>query len=147
MKRQIDGIVYDTAHAKVIASHETGSTHVHRTSSLYRSAEGRYFVVEEQEVHGVDGALLIPLTDAMAREWLEKHGKPDIAGSLFRNGRIFLRIEIDSDLLLRIDAAAAAGGVSEQAWVIDAIRSALARSGEAAGGQPAAEEPRQKGAA
>jgi hypothetical protein len=139
MKREIDGKMYDTADAKVIASYEKGSTHVHRTSSLYRSNDGRYFLVEEQEIHGVDGALLTPLTETAAREWLERHGKADLAGSLFRNGRIFLRIEIDSGLLQRIDAAAEAAGVSEQAWVIGAINAALdsktcAQTESAAGG-------------
>ena len=126
MKREIDGYVYDTADARVIASYETSSTHVRRLSSLYRSGEGRYFIVEEQETHGVDGALLTPLTDATAQEWLESHGKADLAGSLFKNGRIFLRIEIDSGLLHQIDAAAEAAGQSEQDWVVGAIRGALA---------------------
>ncbi len=126
MKREFEGTIYDTAHARVIASHETGSTHVHRMSSLYRSAEGRYFVVEEKEVHGVDGALLTPLNDKMAKDWLETHGKAELAGSLFRNGRIFLRIEIDSGLLQRIDAAAEAAGLTEQAWILAAIERGLA---------------------
>jgi hypothetical protein len=139
VKREIDGNIYDTADAKVIASYEKGSTHAHRMSSLYRSGDGRYFLVEEQEIHGVDGALLTPLTETMAREWLENHGKADLAGSLFRNGRIFLRIEIDSSLLQRIDAAAATEGVSEQAWVLNAINAALdsethSRTGSTLGG-------------
>jgi hypothetical protein len=149
VKREIDGNIYDTADAKVIASYEKGSTHVHRMSSLYRSGDGRYFLVEEQEIHGVDGAMLTPLTETMAREWLENHGKADLAGSLFRNGRIFLRIEIDSSLLQRIeidssllqriDAAAATAGVSEQAWVLNAINAALdsethSRTGSTLGG-------------
>jgi hypothetical protein len=128
MKREIEGIIYDTAHARVIASHEAGSTHVHRMSSLYRSAEGRYFVVEEKEVHGVDGALLTPLTDSMARLWLDNHGKAEIARGLFKNGRIFLRIELDSALLGRIDAAAEVLGLSEQAWILAAIERELAAS-------------------
>lgn len=131
MKREIEGIIYDTAHARVIASHEAGSTHVHRMSSLYRSASGRYFVVEEKEVHGVDGALLTPLTDTMARVWLENHGKAEIARGLFKNGRIFLRIELDSALLGGIDAAAEAAGLTEQAWILAAIESALAASAKA----------------
>lgn len=125
MKREIDGHVYDTAEARVIASYETGSTHVRRLSSLYRSVEGRYFVVEEQEAHGVDGVRLTPLTEATAQEWLESHGKADLAGSLFKNGRIFLRIQIDSDMLRRIDAAAEAAGQSEQDWVVATIKGAL----------------------
>jgi hypothetical protein len=133
--------IYDTALAKVIASHESGSTHVHRISSLYRSAEGRYFVVEEQEAHGVDGPLLTPLTDAMAREWLEKHGKTDLASSLFRNGRIFFRLEIDSD------AAAAAAGVSDQEWMLAAIKAALATIPETNAGSMAGEQRRDLGVA
>lgn len=144
MKREIDGHVYDTADARVIASSETGSTHVHRVSSLYRSGEGRYFLVEEQEIHGVDGALLTPLSDAMAREWLEKHGKADLAGSLFRNGRIFLRLEIDSGLLQRIDAAAEAAGLSEQAWVLSAIHAALAGDAASASVSPAGGRQQKK---
>lgn len=128
MKREIDGYVYDTSDARVIASHEKGTTHTRRLSSLYRSGEGRYFVVEEQEVYGVDGAQLTPLTEARAQEWLETHGKADIASSLFKTGRIFLRVEIDKDLLWRIDAAAEAAGQSEQAWVVDAINGALANA-------------------
>ena len=125
MKREIDGYVYDTADARVIASYETGSTHVRRMSSLYRSVEGRYFIVAEQETHGLDGVLLTPLTEATAQEWLESHGKADLAGSLFKSGRIFLRIEIDSDMLRRIDAAAEAAGQSEQDWVVSTIKGAL----------------------
>ncbi|MFO1153918.1 MAG: hypothetical protein U1E42_09700 [Rhodospirillales bacterium] len=139
MKREINGHVYDTADAKIIASHERGSTHIHRLSSLYRSPQGRYFVVEEREIHGVDGALVTPLTDAMAREWLENHGKADLAGSLFRNGRIYLRIEIDAALLQRIDAATAAEGVSEQTWVLRAIETALAGAPEPTSPVPVAE--------
>jgi hypothetical protein len=30
------------------------------------------------------------------REWLENHGRSDLAGSLLKNGRIFIGIEIDS---------------------------------------------------
>lgn len=66
------------------------------------------------------------MTDAMAREWLENHGKPGLAGSLFANGRTYLRIEIDAGLLQRIDAAAEASGISEQTWVLRAIEGALA---------------------
>ncbi len=125
MKREIDGNVYNTGDATVIASHEKGGTHTHRTSSLYRSRDGRYFVVEEQEIHGVDGAMLTPMTDAMAREWLQNHGRADLAGSLFRNGRIFLTIEVDSALFRRIAAAAEAAGVSEQTWALSVITAAL----------------------
>lgn len=125
MRREIDGQTYDTADARVIASHEAGSTHVHRMSSLYRSNDGRYFIVEEREIHGVDGALLTPLTEPMARDWLEKHGKADLAGSLFKNGRIFLTIEVDSGLFRRIAAAAEDAGVSEQAWVVSVATATL----------------------
>ncbi len=125
MRREIDGYTYDTADARVIASHETGSTHVHRMISLYRCRDGRYFIVEEREIHGVDGALLTPLTEAMARDWLEKHGKAELARSLFKNGRIFLTVEVDSGLFRRIAAAAEAAGVSEQAWVLSAITTTL----------------------
>ncbi len=126
MKREIDGYVYDTANASVIASHETGTTHIQRLSTLYRSAEGRYFIVEEQERYGVYGALLTPSTDAMAQKWLEDHGKTDLAGSLFKNAKTFLRVEMDLDLLRRIDAAAGAAGLSKEAWVNGAIEGALA---------------------
>jgi hypothetical protein len=49
MKRQIDGCLYDTPLAKVIASHASGSTHVHQSTSLYRSLEGKYFTVESRK--------------------------------------------------------------------------------------------------
>jgi hypothetical protein len=70
----------------------------------------------KQEAHSIDGVLLTPLTEATAREWLEDYGRSDLAGSLFKNGRIFIiRIEIDIRLLHRIDAAAEAAGMMEQA--------------------------------
>lgn len=125
MKRTIEGHTYDTALATVIASHSSDSTHVHRVNTLYRSAEGQYFLVEEKEAHGVDGALLTPMTDPMARTWLENHAKADVAGELFKKGRIFLRVEIDGDLLHRIDDAAAEKGLSEQDWVVEAIQAVL----------------------
>ena len=69
----------------------------------------------KQEAHSIDGVLLT-LTEATAREWLEDYGRSDLAGSLFKNGRIFIiRIEIDIRLLHRIDAAAEAAGMMEQA--------------------------------
>lgn len=145
MKREIDGYVYDTANARVIASHASGRTHVHRSTSLYRSPDGRYFTVEEQETHGLEGILLTPLTEAMAREWLYNHGRSDLAGSLFKNGRIFLRIEIDSTLLHRIDAAAEAVGMTEQAWVVAAINAALA--GTPYAGDAETESPAEPAAA
>ena len=83
MKREIEGRVYDTSTATFVASHKGGSTHMHRAASLYRSPEGDYFLVDEREVHGVDGALLTPFTAAMAREWLEEHGQADLASTLF----------------------------------------------------------------
>lgn len=79
----------------------------------------------EQEAHGLQRISLTPLTEAMAREWLYNRGRSDLAGSLSRNGRIFLRIEIDSTLLHRIDAAAEAAGMTEKAWVVAAIKTAL----------------------
>lgn len=123
MKREIDGRIYDTGHAEVIASHKDESTPIHRISSLYRSSEGHYFTVD---AHGIDGALLTPLTDAMARQWLEDHGKEALAGSLFRSNGFLVRIEVGAELLCRIDCAADAAGLSEQAWVLEAIRAALA---------------------
>lgn len=141
MKREIGGCSYDTADAEVIASHETGSTHIHRMTSLYRSAAGRYFLVEEQEVHGIDGALLTPLTDVMAREWLEKHGKASLAGALFNDGGLFLRVEIDAERLCQIDAAAQAAGLTEQEWVLAAISAALTRVRTATAAGIDADEP------
>ncbi|MBL8667329.1 MAG: hypothetical protein JNM48_07705 [Rhodospirillales bacterium] len=138
MKREIDGHIYDTGRAEVIASHESGTTHIHRISTLYRSGDGRYFIVEEQEAHGIDGALLTPLSEAMAREWLENHGRVALAGSLFRSTGFLLRIEVDAELLCRIDCAAEAAGLAQQAWVLAAIHNTLAA---APGGGGSRQEP------
>lgn len=62
----------------------------------------------------------------MARQWLENRGKAALAGSLFRSGGFLLRVEVDAELLCRIDCAADAAGLSEQAWVVAAVRAALA---------------------
>lgn len=83
MKREIDGKVYDTELATLVASHGRSSTHIHRAASLYRTPEGGYFLVDEREAHGIDAAALTPFTDAMAREWLEEHGKLELASKLF----------------------------------------------------------------
>lgn len=83
MKREIDGRVFDTTQATLVASDMSSSTHVHRAVSLYRSADGHYFLVEEREIHGIDGALLTPFSESMAREWLTEHGKGEIASELF----------------------------------------------------------------
>jgi hypothetical protein len=76
----------------------------------------------------------------MAREWLEKHGKAALAGSLFKDGRILLRIEIDSDLLRQIDCAAEDAGLLEQAWVLAAISAALAGRRDAGSAGPGDEQ-------
>ena len=55
MKREINGRIYDTGRGEVIASHGSGSPPLPGISTLYRSGEGLYFIVEEQEAHGVDG--------------------------------------------------------------------------------------------
>lgn len=83
MKREIDGRVYDTTLATLVASHGSSSTHTHRAMSLYQSPEGDFFLVEEREVHGVDGALLTPFTESMAHEWLTEHGRGDVLSKLF----------------------------------------------------------------
>lgn len=83
MKREIEGRIFDTASATLVASHMNSSTHIHRAVTLYRTPDGGFFLVEEREVHGVDGALLTPMTDAMARDWLEEHGKAGLASELF----------------------------------------------------------------
>ena len=77
MKRTIDGNVYDTTESILVASHTSGSTHVHRVESLYRSPAGAYFLVEEREVHGVDGVLLTPFSAPMARQWLTERSLAD----------------------------------------------------------------------
>jgi hypothetical protein len=88
----------------------------------------------------VDGALLTPVTDAMAREWLGKHGKAALAGSLSKNGRIFLRIGIDADLLRQIDCAAEDVGLFGTGVVLAAISAALAGRRDAGSAGPGDEQ-------
>jgi hypothetical protein len=57
------------------------------------------------------------------------------------------RLEIDSALLKRIDAAAAAAGVSDQEWMLAAIKAALATIPETNAGSMAAEQRRDLGVA
>ena len=83
MRREIEGKAYDTTTATVIATHTSDSTHIHRAVSLYQSPTGDYFLVEEREAHGVDGAILTPCTAAMARDWLLGHDLTDRAPQLF----------------------------------------------------------------
>lgn len=126
MKRDIDGKIYDTEAARLIASHEVDTTHTRRVTSLYRSAAGEFFLVEEHETHGQDGALLLPFTDDMALKWLETRGKRDIAEELFRDKPATLVIEIDRHMLRTIDETADATGKSRAEWLTAAIEAALA---------------------
>jgi hypothetical protein len=95
-------------------------------TSLYRSAAGDFFLVEEHETHGQDGALLLPFTDDMALKWLETRGKRDIAEELFRDIPATLVIEIDRHMLRTIDETAEAAGRSRTEWLTAAIEAALA---------------------
>ncbi len=126
MKRDIDGKIYDTGDARLIASHEVDTTHTRRVTSLYRSPPGDFFLVEEHETHGQDGALLLPFTDDMALKWLETRGKRDIAEELFRDKPATVVIEVDRHMLRTIDEAAGAAGQSRNEWLTAAIESALA---------------------
>lgn len=125
MRREIDGRVYDTTLAMLVASQEKSSTHIHRATSLYRSADGDFFTVEEREVHGVDSAMLTPLSPEMAREWLEEHGKTNIALSEFEDGKVSVSLELGASLKKRIAADARARGISEEGWMIAALEAAL----------------------
>jgi hypothetical protein len=126
MKRDIDGKTYDTAAARLIASHEVDTTHTRRVTALYRSAGGDFFLVEEHETHGQDGALLLPFTDDMALKWLETRGKRDIAEELFRDKPATVVIEIDRHMLRAVTETAEAAGRSRDEWVTAAIEAALA---------------------
>lgn len=126
MKRTIDEKIYDTDAARLIASHEVDTTHTRRVTSLYRLAAGEFFLVEEHETHGQDGALLLPFTDDMALKWLETRGKRDIAEELFRDKPTTVAIEVDRHTLRVIDETAAAVGQSRTEWLTAAIESALA---------------------
>lgn len=126
MKRDIDGKTYDTAAARLIASHEVDTTHTRRVTALYRSSDRDFFLVEEHETHGQDGALLLPFTDDMALKWLETRGKRDIAEELFRDKPATVVIEIDRHMLRVINETAEAAGRSRDEWVTAAIEAALA---------------------
>ena len=125
MKREIDGRVYDTTLAMLIASHEKASTHVHRAISLYRSVDGDFFVVEERDAHGVDSVVLTPLSAEMAREWLDEHGKTDMALAQFGNREVTITLSLDQALSNQIAEAAKARGTSKRDWIIDVLKSAL----------------------
>lgn len=126
MKRDIDGKTYDTETARLIASHEVDTTHTRRLTSLYRSPTGEFFLVEEHEAHGQDGALLLPFTDDMALKWLETRGKRDIAEELFRDKPATVVIEVDRHMLRVIDQTAAAAGRSRTEWLTATIEGAIA---------------------
>ena len=132
MRRDVDGVVYDTTLAIVIASHQSNTTHVHRSTSLFCSSEGRYFLVEEKEAHGVESVQFMPLSDSMAQAWLENHGRSDVASALSKDGRIYLRVELDTALFSDIDAAAKAAGLSYQAWITNVLKTTLADAPSAA---------------
>ena len=82
MKKDIQGERYDTETAVPIASHEHDTTHVRRVDTLYRTDTGAYFLLEEQEAHGVPSATIVPLDAVAARAWLVGHGKGAIAEAM-----------------------------------------------------------------
>jgi hypothetical protein len=125
MKREIEGRVYDTTLAMLVASQEKTSTHIHRATSLYRSVDGDFFVVEEREAHGVDSELLTPLTEEMAEKWLQEHGKGKIALSRFGDGKVPVTLQLDTALKQRIAADARAKGISDDEWMMSALESVL----------------------
>jgi len=127
MKRVIDEKIYDTEAARLIASHEVDTTHTRRVTALYRSTEGDFFLVEEHETHGQDGALLLPFTDDMALKWLETRGKRDVAEELFADKPATLVIEVDRHVLRIIDETAAATGRTREDWLTAAIEAAVER--------------------
>jgi hypothetical protein len=126
MRRDIEGKTYDTARATPLASHEVDTTHHRRVATLYQTPEGAFFVVEEQESYGQDGALLIPFTDDMTLQWLETRGKKELAEALFADRAATIAIEIDRHLLHEIDAAAEAAGKTRKQWLTSAIEAAIA---------------------
>ncbi len=126
MKRDIDGRNYDTDGARLIASHEVDTTHTRRVTALYRSPAGDFFLVEEHETYGQDGALLLPFTDDMALKWLETRGKRDVAEELFGDRPATLVIEVDRHVLRIIDETAAVAGRTRNDWLTATIEAALA---------------------
>jgi hypothetical protein len=126
MRRKIEGKTYDTARATRLASHEVDTTHHRRVATLYQTSEGAFFVVEEQESYGQDGALLIPFTDDMTLQWLETRGKKELAEALFADRAATIAIEIDRHLLHEIDDAASASGKTRKQWLASAIEAAIA---------------------
>ena len=126
MKREIEGKTYDTATGTRLASHETDTTHHRRVTTLYQTPKGGFFIVEERESYGQDGALLIPLTDDMALQWLETRGKKELAEALFGDKAATIAIEIDRHLLHEIDAAAETAGKTRKQWLTAAIETAIA---------------------
>ncbi len=117
MKREIDGRLYDTIDATLVASQSSASTHIHRAASLYRSPEGHFFLVDEREVHGVDGALLTPLTDEMARAWLDEHGRADLSTDLFGGDDVAVTVHLHPALYRRIETAAKSVGALPADWI------------------------------
>ena len=142
MQREIDGRLYDTAQATVVASNERTGTHIHRARTLYRSTDGAYFVVEEHEIYGVDGALMTALSDAMARQWLEEHGKADLAQSLFEDHDTPMTLTIGGALRQRVGLSARAAGMSENVWALSVLEAAAE---SALGAQKTAVQPEDEG--
>ena len=127
MKRKIDGKTYDTETARLIASHEVDTTHTRRVNTLYRTSTGEYFLLEEHEAHGQDGAMLLPFTDDMALKWLEMRGRFEIAEELFGDKPTTIVMEIDRRMLRTVDETAQAAGKSRDQWLAETIEAALVR--------------------
>jgi hypothetical protein len=88
----------------------------------------------------VDGALLTRSPTPWRASGWRSMAKPRWRDRCLRNGRILLRIEIDSDLLRQIDCAAEDAGLLEQAWVLAAISAALAGRRDAGSAGPGDEQ-------
>jgi len=97
MKKIIDGVLYDTDKAEVIASASEGynkSDFRYFKESLYRTAKGNWFLAGEGGPSSkyravfIDGSYsggseIFPMSPKAAREWLERNDEVDLCLKYF----------------------------------------------------------------
>lgn len=90
MKKIIDGKMYNTETAEELASRcENCRSFSYVSERLYRTKKGAYFLageggpcsrygVSDEDGTGADGGHdIIPISEEVARQWMERHGDAD----------------------------------------------------------------------
>lgn len=139
MKKIINGSRYDTDTAKCLGRDRSGrpsSDFSYWEQELYRTKSEKYFVHKASFGYPKsDGSFgwgeeIVPVSEAAARQWAERHLSADEIEAIFVQDRDDARftVVLPSSLLEELDKRKSADNVSRSEIVIDALRTYLKES-------------------